>query len=200
MNLRMIFNTLGKSLLALAGLLLLPMVTSIIYQESVVWSFVITIGIALVVGLVLMLVFRPKSKDILSREGFVMVSLVWICYSLIGALPFAISGEIPNYIDALFETISGFTTTGASILTGTQIEAMSKGLLFWRSFTHWVGGMGIIVFVMVFASLSQDRSIHILRAEMPGPTVDKLVPRARDTARILYLIYIGMTALLAILL
>ena len=200
MNLRMIFNTLGKSLLALAGLLLLPMVTSIIYQESVVWSFVITIGIALVVGLVLMLVFRPKSKDIFSREGFVMVSLVWICYSLIGALPFAISGEIPNYIDALFETISGFTTTGASILTGTQIEAMSKGLLFWRSFTHWVGGMGIIVFVMVFASLSQDRSIHILRAEMPGPTVDKLVPRARDTARILYLIYIGMTALLAILL
>ena len=200
MNFRMIFNTLGKSSIALAGLLLLPLVTSAIYQESCVWAFGVTIGVAVIVGIALTLLFRPKNKAIFSREGFVMVSLVWIYFSLIGALPFVISGEIPNYIDALFETVSGFTTTGASILTGEQIESLSKGLLFWRSFTHWVGGMGIIVFVMVFASVSQDRSIHILRAEMPGPSVDKVVPRARDTAKMLYLIYIGMTAVVVILL
>ena len=200
MNFRMIFNTLGKTSVALAGLLLLPMLTAIINHENCAWAFAITIGIALVIGVVLLLVFRPKNKAFFSREGFVMVSLVWIYFSLVGALPFVISGEIPNYIDAFFETVSGFTTTGASILTGAQIEGMSKGLLFWRSFTHWIGGMGIIVFVMVFATGSQDRSIHVLRAEMPGPTVDKFVPRARDTAKLLYLIYIGMTALVIVLL
>lgn len=200
MNFRMIFNTLGKSSIALAALLVLPMLTSIICQETCAWAFAITIGVALVVGVVLLLVFKPKNKVIFSREGFVMVSLVWIYFSAVGALPFVFSGEIPNYIDAFFETVSGFTTTGATILTGTQIESLSKGLLFWRSFAHWVGGMGIIVFVMVFATGSQDRSMHILRAEMPGPTVDKLVPRARDTAKMLYLIYIGMTVLVVVLL
>lgn len=200
MNFRMIFNTLGKASVALACLLVLPMVTSAICQETSVWAFAITIGIALAVGVVLLLAFKPKNKLIFSREGFVIASLVWIYFSLVGALPFVLSGAIPNYIDAFFETVSGFTTTGASILTGAQIEAMSKGLLFWRSFTHWIGGMGIIVFVMVFATGSQDRSMHILRAEMPGPTVDKILPRARDTAKMLYLIYIGMTALLTILL
>lgn len=200
MNIRMIFNTLGKTSIALAVLLLFPTVASIILQDGCVWAFVITIAIAVAIGVALLLAFKPHHKEIFSREGFVIVSLVWIYFSLLGSLPFAISGAIPNYIDALFETISGFTTTGASILTGEQIEAMPKGLLLWRSFTHWVGGMGIIVFVMVFASGSQNRSMHVLRAEMPGPTVDKLVPRAKDTAKILYLIYIGMTALLALLL
>lgn len=200
MNYRMIFNTLGKSSIALSALLVLPMLTSIICKEDCIWAFAITIGIALVVGGLLLLIFRPKNKVFFSREGFVMVSLVWIYYSLVGALPFVISGAIPNYIDAFFETVSGFTTTGATILTGVQIESMAKGLLFWRSFAHWVGGMGIIVFVMVFATGSQDRSMHVLRAEMPGPTVDKLVPRASDTAKMLYLIYIGMTVLCVILL
>ncbi len=200
MNFRMIFNTLGKTSIALAGLFLLPMLTSIVYGESCVWAFAIAIGIALAVGVVLLLAFKPKTTVIFPREGFVMVSLVWIYFSAVGALPFVISGAIPNYVDALFETVSGFTTTGASILTGAQIESMAKGLLFWRSFTHWVGGMGIIVFVMVFASGSQDRSMHVLRAEMPGPSIDKLVPRAKDTAKMLYLIYVGMTALLVVLL
>ena len=117
--------------------------------------------------------------------------------SAVGALPFFISHEIPSYIDAFFETVSGFTTTGASILE--NVEVMSKSLLFWRSFTHWIGGMGVIVFVMMFTNLS-DRSLHIMRAEMPGPIVGKLVPRAKDTARLLYIIYIVMTVALIILL
>ena len=200
MNLRMIFYSLGKTSLALAALLVLPMITSAVTQDGCVWAFVFTIGIAVAIGVALMLIFKPRHTAMFSREGFVLVSLVWIYFSLVGALPFVISGAIPNYIDAFFETVSGVTTTGASILTGDQIEAFPKGLLFWRSFTHWVGGMGIIVFVMVFATGSQDRSMHILRAEMPGPTVDKLVPRVRDTAKMLYLIYIGMTALLVVLL
>ena len=200
MNFKMIFNTLAKASFALAGLLMFPMITSLIYQESCAWAFGTTIAFALIIGIAFTIIFKTKNKVIFSREGFVMVSIVWIYFSLLGALPFVLDGTITNYIDALFETVSGFTTTGASILTGDQIEGMEKGLLFWRSLTHWVGGMGIIVLVMVFATGSQDRSMHVLRAEMPGPTVDKLVPRARDTAKILYLIYIGMTALLAILL
>lgn len=200
MNLRMIFNTLGKSSVALAGLLLLPTITSLVCNDGCAWVFAVTIGIALLVGVLLTRLVKPRHTAIFSREGFVTVSLVWIYVSLVGALPFVISGQIPNYIDALFETVSGFTTTGASILTGAQIESLPKGLQFWRSFSNWIGGMGIIVFVMVFATGSQDRSIHVLRAEMPGPTVDKLVPRARDTAKMLYLIYAGMTALLVVLL
>ena len=200
MNFKMIFNTVAKASVALSALLLCPLIVCLVYQEACAWTFALTIGIALVIGVVLMLVGKTKNKAIFSREGFVTVSIVWIYFSLLGALPFVLSGTIPNYIDALFETISGFTTTGASILTGEQIEALPKGMLFWRSFTHWIGGMGILVFVMVFASGAQNRSMHILRAEMPGPTVDKLVPRAKDTAKILYLIYVGMTLLLAILL
>ena len=200
MNFKMIFSTVAKASFLLGALLLCPFVVGLVYQEASAWTFVVTIGIALVIGAILALLGRTKNKAIFSREGFVTVSIVWIYFSLLGALPFVLSGAIPNYIDALFETISGFTTTGASILTGAQIEALPKGMLFWRSFTHWIGGMGIIVFVMVFASGAQNRSMHILRAEMPGPTVDKLVPRAKDTAKILYLIYIGMTLLLAILL
>ena len=200
MNFKMIFSTVAKASFLLAALLLCPLLVCLIYQEACAWVFGVTIGIALVIGMLLTLLGKTKNKAIFSREGFVTVSIVWIYFSLLGALPFVLDGTIPNYIDALFETVSGFTTTGASNLTGAQIEALPKGMLFWRSFTHWIGGMGIIVFVMVFASGSQNRSMHILRAEMPGPTVDKLVPRARDTAKILYLLYIGMTVTLTILL
>ena len=200
MNFKMIFNTVAKASFALAALLVFPLLVSLIYREPSAWTFGVTIGLALLIGIALTLIGQTKNKAIFSREGFVTVSIVWIYFSLLGALPFVLDGTIPNYIDALFETVSGFTTTGASILTGEQIEALPKGMAFWRSFTHWVGGMGIIVFVMVFASGSQNRSMHVLRAEMPGPTVDKLVPRARDTAKILYLIYIGMTVSLAVLL
>lgn len=198
MNRRMVLNTIGHILLAEAALLLLPAIVSVIYLEECIWSFLITIAITLVIGLVLKFASRPDSKIIYAKEGFVIVSYAWLLMSAIGALPFFISGEIPNYVDALFETVSGFTTTGASILT--DVEAMSKGLLFWRSFTHWIGGMGVIVFVMAIIPNIADRSMNIMKAEIPGPTVGKLVPKARETAKILYLIYIGLTLLMIIML
>lgn len=194
MNRRMVLNTVGHILLAEAALLLLPAIVSVIYLEECVWAFLITVGIALALGLILKLTSRPDSKVIYAKEGFVIVTYAWVLMSAIGALPFFISGEIPNYIDAFFETVSGFTTTGASILT--DVEAMSKGLLFWRSFTHWIGGMGVIVFVMAIIPNIADRSMNIMKAEVPGPTVGKLVPKARETARILYLIYISLTFLM----
>ncbi len=198
MNRRMVLNTVGYIILAEAALLLLPAIVSVIYLEECVWAFLITIGIALALGLTLKFASRPDSKLIYAKEGFVIVTYAWLLMSAIGALPFFLSGEIPNYVDAFFETVSGFTTTGASILT--DIEAMSKGLLFWRSFTHWIGGMGVIVFVMAIMPNIADRSMHIMKAEVPGPTVGKLVPKARETAKILYLIYIAMTILMIALL
>ncbi len=190
MNYRIIFNTLGKVVWAEALFLLLPLATSFIYGEACAYSFIITIIIALALGACLYLI-KPKSDIVFAKEGFVIAALTWIIMSALGALPFVISGEIPSYVDALFETISGFTTTGAS--TVANVEAMSKGILMWRSFTHWIGGMGVLVFIVALTRKSSDRSIHILRAEMPGPSVDKLVPRSRDTAKILYLIYMALT-------
>ncbi|MBR3589166.1 MAG: TrkH family potassium uptake protein, partial [Clostridia bacterium] len=151
----------------------------------------IAILIAAVLGTLLVFVFRKKDDVIYSKEGFLTVSLSWIILSLIGALPFRLSGEIPHYVDAVFETVSGLTTTGASILT--DVEVMSKGLLFWRSMTHWIGGMGVLVFVMAIIPNVSKRSIHIMRAEVPGPVKGKLVPKLRDTAKILYAIYIVLT-------
>ena len=171
--------------------MLLPLITSLIYKESCTKDFLISMGIALAVGFALTLIFKPGSKVIYAKEGFVIVSLAWLALSIVGALPFYISGEIPSFVDAFFETVSGFTTTGASILT--DLEAMSKGLLFWRSFTHWVGGMGVLVFVMAVIPTVSDRSIHLLRAEAPGPVVGKIVPKMKQTARILYIIYIALT-------
>lgn len=194
----MIFNILGDIVLSEACLLVLPLIVSLIYGESCYSAFLITIGIALIIGLLLRTIFRSADETIFAKDGFVIVALSWIFMSLIGALPFTISGEIPSYIDAFFETVSGFTTTGASVIP--DVEALSRGMLFWRSFTHWVGGMGVLVFVMAIIPSVTDRSIHILRAEMPGPIVGKLVPRARETAKILYYIYLGMTALEVILL
>lgn len=181
------------------GLLLLPAVVALIYAEySQLWSFVgVSIG-AIAAGTIVAYCCRTTNKVIYAKEGFAIVSLAWICMSAVGALPFVISGEIPSYVDAVFETVSGFTTTGASILR--DVEAMSKSALFWRSFTHWVGGMGVLVFVMAIVSNMTDRSIHLMRAEMPGPVVGKLVPRGRDTAKILYLIYIVMTVVQIIML
>ena len=191
MNRRMILNTVGLMLKVEAALLLLPAIAALIYGESCLWSILISVAISLAVGFALTLLSRPKSQVIYAREGFITVALAWVAVSAVGALPFWISREIPSYIDAFFETVSGFTTTGASILE--NVEVMSKGLLFWRSFTHWVGGMGVLVFVMALVPSVTDRSIHIMRAEMPGPVVGKLMPRARDTASILYKIYVGMT-------
>ena len=193
----MILNTVGLMLKVEAALLLLPAIAALIYAESCLWSILISAAISLAAGFALTLLSKPKTQVIYAREGFITVALAWVAVSAVGALPFWISREIPSYIDAFFETVSGFTTTGASILA--NVEVMSRGLLFWRSFTHWVGGMGVLVFVMALVPSVTDRSIHIMRAEMPGPVVGKLMPRARDTASILYKIYVGMTLLQIIL-
>ncbi len=192
MNIKMVLNTLGRMACVESVLLLLPMLVGMLYNEKSWVGFAVTAAISLAVGLLLTLCIRCKNKAIYAKEGFAIVALSWLGVSAIGALPFTINGEIPYYIDALFETVSGFTTTGASILT--NVEAMSYSGLFWRSFTHWIGGMGVLVFITAILPAS-DRSAHILRAEMPGPIFGKLVPRMRDTAKILYLIYIGMTVL-----
>ena len=188
----------GILLLCEAGLLLLPLAIAFIYGDSTISSFLVTIGALTVSGL-LLASLKPADKTIYARDGLVIVALGWILLSLFGALPFFISGEIPKYIDALFETVSGFTTTGASILN--DIEALSKSLLFWRSFTHWIGGMGVLVFVMAVLPLAGGGgNIHLMRAESPGPNVGKFVPKSNKTARILYLIYFAMTITCIILL
>lgn len=199
MNRRMVFYLLGKILFIEAVLLGLPTICSAIYHEQKpFWAFLITIAISLTSGFVLTVLNKPKDKTIYAKEGFVIVALTWVVLSLVGALPFTISGEIPFYVDAVFETVSGFTTTGASILP--NVEALSKSILFWRSFTHWVGGMGILVLVLAIVPTDSGRSMHIARAEMPGPIVGKLVPKLKSTAKILYLIYICFTLLEVVLL
>ncbi len=196
MNRRMICRVLGLILECLTGLLILPTVAGLCYGEGVT-HFLITMALSGVLGFLLARV-KPFSDVIYAKDGFVVVSLGWVLMSLIGALPFVLSGDIPNYIDALFETVSGFTTTGASILD--DVEGLSRGCMFWRSFTHWIGGMGVLVFIMAVLPMSGEHSMHIMRAEVPGPTVGKLVPRVRQTAKILYLIYIAMTLLEMLLL
>lgn len=199
MNVKAVINTLGKMTLAEGILLILPLLVSLVYGEySGAVSFAATIVISAFIGGLLILLTRRHNNVIYAKEGFAIVAGVWLLISLIGALPFTISREIPNYINAFFETVSGFTTTGASIIK--NVDEMSKGLLFWRSFTHFIGGMGFLVFVMAIIPNVTDRSIHILKAELPGPTVGKLVPKIKDTAKILYLIYIVITVLEIILL
>ena len=199
MNNKMIWNTIGRVIRIEAVLLLFPLVTSIIYTETLsVISFLITAVIAFVLGAILTHFTKTDNRVIYAREGFVIVALAWISMSVIGCLPFIISGQIPSFIDALFETVSGFTTTGASIVT--DVSTLGYGMKFWRSFTHWIGGMGILVFVVAFISKTADRSIHVLRAEMPGPIIDKITPRSKDTAKIPYLIYSGLTVLLIVML
>ena len=193
MRYKIVLHTVGRVILFEAALLLLPLAAALIYGESCAEAFIITILIAAALGFAVSRLCSGAEKDIFIREGLAIVSLSWISISAIGALPFVISGEIPSYIDAFFETVSGFTTTGASILT--DVESMSRGLLFWRSLTHWLGGMGVLVFVMAIMEKVPDRSINILRAEMPGHSVDKLVPRSRSTAKILYYIYLALTVL-----
>ncbi|MEI3100274.1 MAG: potassium transporter TrkG [Oscillospiraceae bacterium] len=195
-NRRIICRVLGMILLCLAVLMILPTIAGLWYGENVS-HFIITMAIAGAVGFVMTRV-KPYSSVIYAKDGFVIVGLGWILMSLFGALPFVISGDIPNYIDAVFETVSGFTTTGASILE--NVEEMSQGYLFWPSFTHWIGGMGVLVFIMAVLPMSGEHSMHIMRAEVPGPTVGKLVPRVRQTAKILYLIYVVMTAVEVVLL
>ena len=196
MNYRAVGNILGKVLLAEAALLLLPLTAAVLSREPAK-PFLVTILLLLIAGAFLTRI-PARSAALFAREGFVCVGLSWILMSVFGALPFVLAGDIPRYIDALFETVSGFTTTGASILEDP--EGLSRGCMFWRLFTHWIGGMGVLVFIAAILPVSGDHYIHIMRAEVPGPTVSKLVPRVRKTARILYLIYMGLTALECVLL
>ena len=197
MNGKMIRNILGWLLIFECGFMLVPTVTALVYREREVWAFLVTMLLCGTIG-ALFVWRKPKDSVLYAREGFVIVSLSWILLSLFGAIPFCISGAIPNYLDALFETVSGFTTTGASILT--EVEPLPRCMLMWRSFTHWVGGMGVLVFIMAFIPLSGGQNMHIMKAESPGPSVSKLVPRVKTTALILYSIYIVMTLIMFVLL
>lgn len=197
MNYRMVFYNIGRILLVEAALLAFPAIGSIIYNEDTLISFALTIAALTVVGL-LAVRKKPKNTAIYAKDGYVIVALTWILMSLFGALPFYISGYIPNFVDAFFETVSGFTTTGSTILR--EIESLPKSLLFWRSFTHWIGGMGILVFVIAIMPKTESSSMHVMRAEVPGPTVGKLVSKLRASARILYGIYCVLTVAEMILL
>ena len=196
MNNRMIAYIIGRILLTEAALLVLPLLVTFLYGESPVPFLIPILLLALCGGA--MGWKKPKSTALYARDGLAVVALAWICMSLFGALPFVLSGDIPNYVDAFFETVSGFTTTGSSILT--EIEPLSRGGLFWRSFTHWVGGMGVLVFVMAILPMNDGHGMHLMRAEVPGPTVGKLVSRMSDTAKILYSIYLVMTVVEIVLL
>lgn len=198
MNYKLVFSTVLKVIKLESALMLLPLITSLIYKENCFYAFLITMVVSFTLAHVIEKFIKPDSKYFYSKDGFITVALTWIIVSLIGAVPFVISGEIPSFIDAFFEMVSGFTTTGASILQ--DVEAMSKGLLMWRSFSHFIGGMGVLVFIMAITSKTTDRPIHILRAEMPGPMVSKLVPKSKDTAKILYLMYIILTLVLVVFL
>lgn len=197
MNYRMMTYTLGWVLNCEAASLLLPLICALAYGEPYAPLFAVCSAVCLCFGLPLT-VRAPKNKTMYAKEGFITVALSWIVMSIFGALPFVFSGHIPNFADALFETVSGFTTTGASILT--DVEALPKSLLFWRSFTHWIGGMGVLVFLVALLPLSGGSNLHLIKAESTGPSVSKLVPRVKSTAKILYSIYIGLTALEVILL
>ncbi|MBQ6455609.1 MAG: TrkH family potassium uptake protein [Mogibacterium sp.] len=198
MKTKVVIHTVGLMMLVEACLLIIPAVVGLIYHEQVsVRAFLISAAAAAGAGGALSLV-KPGGSNIFAREGFAIVGLSWIMLSLFGCLPFVISRQIPDFVDAFFETVSGFTTTGSSILT--DIEALDNAMLFWRSFTHWVGGMGVLVFGMIIIPLGGKRSMHLLRAESPGPSSGKLVPKMRDTAKILYGIYIGLSVILLIFL
>lgn len=190
MNIKFILPVIGRIILVQAALLLLPLMIAVVYGEATVSAFILTIAVMTVFGFACSFV-RPDNKVIYARDGIVIVGLAWIFVSLSGALPMWLSGEIPSYVDSLFEIVSGFTTTGASILT--DVEVISLSSLFWRSFSHWIGGMGVLVFVLAILPQSESHSVYLLRAEMPGPVVDKLVSKTKLTARILYSIYICMT-------
>ena len=197
MNSGIIRYVLGFVLKIEGILLLLPCAVAFIYGESEGISYAGVAAVSLLIG-ILMSYRKPKSNVFYLKEGCVTTGLSWILLSLIGCLPFVISGEIPSFTDALFETISGFTTTGTTILT--DIEALSHCSLIWRSFTHWIGGMGVLVFILAIIPLGGGYNMNIMRAESPGPSVGKLVPKVKSTARLLYCIYIGLTVLDIVLL
>lgn len=201
MNARSIRYYIGHILRWEAILMAPSLIVSLIYGEwGAAQAFLVTMGILLAVSTCLLYIRQKGSHALQAREGLLTVGLSWVLLSLFGALPFTLCGDIPNYVDAVFESVSGFTTTGASILS--DVEALNHGMLFWRSFTHWVGGMGVLVFVLAIIPLSKGSgdSLHLLRAESPGPSVGKVTPTMAKTTRTLYGIYIVMTLVLILLL
>lgn len=192
MNYRMIIYLAGRIVAAAAATMIAPLLLSVYYGEGIALSYLIPMAIAIIAG-ILASVMPPKDKSLFGREGMVIVAVSWILISLLGALPFYISKEIPSFIDCFFETVSGFTTTGSTILT--DVESMSKSLLFCRSFTHWLGGMGVLVFAMAIFTSKDTRTTHMMRAEMPGPVVGKLTSKWQFSVRILYMIYTALTVM-----
>ena len=200
MNYKKIGKILGKIMILESILMLAPLFVSFVYREDLSHklAFIIPIFALVIVGFLLQLL-KPKRNNLYQKEGFALTALVWVVMALFGAIPFVIGGDVPNYLNAVFEITSGFTTTGASIIT--DITAISHSILFWRSFSHWIGGMGILVFVLIFIPESNEgSSMHLLRAESPGPQVGKIVSKMKVTTRILYLIYLGMTLLEVVIL
>lgn len=197
MNYRMVSYYIGRILLIEALLLIFPAIGAIIYGEDTLLSFAVTIAALTITGSLAVRI-KPQKTNIYAKAGYAIVALTWILMSLFGALPFYLSGHIPSFTDSFFETVSGFTTTGSTILS--NVEALPKSLLFWRSFTHWIGGMGILVFVIAIMPKTESSSMHVMRAEVPGPTVGKLVSKLRASARILYGIYCVLTAIQIIML
>lgn len=194
MNYRIVNNYLGK-ILVFESICMLPSLLIAIFakETSSIFAFLVAMILQSAVGAAMLLLWKPKNKNLYSREGCVIVALAWILISIFGALPFLLSGTVNNYVDALFETISGFTTTGATILD--DIESAPMSVLYWRAFTHWIGGMGVLVFILALSPLTKGNgmSLHIMRAESPGPTVEKITPKTHLSARILYGIYIALT-------
>lgn len=199
MNKGIVRYLLGRMLIVEAGLMILPLIVGLIYRESIktLGGFLITIAILLLIGLATG-IKTPANTNLYVKEGLIVAALSWFALSFFGGLPFVFSGEIPSLVDAFFETSSGFSTSGLSILT--NVEAMSHSMLFWRSFTHLIGGMGVLVFALALLPSSSPNAVNIMKAEVPGPVFGKLVSKLRDTARILYIIYLSMTAVLIVLL
>ena len=197
MNKPRVLNILGKIILTEALLMLPSLVVSLIYGDGDYWYFLVTMFPAAILGFCLSRV-QPREAKMTSRDGYCIVAYAWILISIIGAVPLYLSGQFTSYFQALFEIVSGFTTTGASVLA--KPELLPHGVLFWRSFTHWIGGMGVLVFVLMIIPMKNDNSMHLVRAEVPGPMAGKLVPRMKQTSMILYGIYTAMTAVLVVLL
>ena len=197
MNIPVVVYILGRVMQVEGAFMLLPAFVGLLYKETAGLSFLLVGGIEFLAGLLIILK-KPENKSFFAKEGFVTVSLSWILLAIIGALPYVLNGDIPHYLDALFETVSGFTTTGASILG--SVEALNQCSKFWRCFSNWIGGMGVLVFVLSILPLAGAQNIYLMKAESPGPTVGKLVPKVKSTAANLYKIYCGMTLIEVVLL
>ena len=195
MNIKLTLKTIGQVLLVESALMLIPLAVALLCGGGDAMAILISLVITAAAGELLSLL-KPRSDNLRAREGFAVVALGWILVSFFGCLPFRLHGCIPKLVDAYFETVSGFTTTGATLLT--DVEVLPKGLLFWRSFSHWVGGMGVLVLSLALLPKMGARSIHLMRAESPGPAVDKLVPRVGNNAKILYYLYISLTAVMLV--